>query len=141
MVADIGPGAVGDGGGQPRLTQCQHHGLDGQGGEIGRRAIRHYGPVDGLSPGVIRDAGVIQIDGDPLQTEFAAPPRLTHRQHQHGLMLCQFGLQLRQGQVEDAAQSHRPDQMLFTEVLAIESPDRLPGRVERLATEGLETGQ
>ncbi|MNF02846.1 hypothetical protein D3C80_2020590 [compost metagenome] len=55
-------------------------------------------------------------------------------------MTRQLGPEFGQGLAEDAAQLHRPDQMIAA-ALAIELPDRLPGGVERLAAEGFETGQ
>jgi len=140
MVADEGAGALRDARRIARHAQRRHHGLDGQGREVGRRRIRDHRLVDRLAALVVGDAGVIHIDGHALHREFAAPGGLAQRQHQLGLMLGQRLGQALQRRAEHAGQL--PGQHAGAgHLLAVQRPGHLPGGVDVLAAKGLEARQ
>ena len=81
LVADKGPGGVGEGGGQARCPDGLHHGLYRQRGKTGGLSARDYGLVTGLIALVIGDGRVRDVDGHALRRDLAPPRRLPHADH------------------------------------------------------------
>lgn len=67
VVADVGAGALGYLRRQARGMQRREHRLDRQRAEIGGRAIGDHWLVDRLRAGIVRDARILHVDGDPFQ--------------------------------------------------------------------------
>jgi hypothetical protein len=58
------------------------HGLDRQGGEVGGGTARDHGSIDRAGVGVVRDAGIVDVDRDALERHRGAPTRLAYAEHQ-----------------------------------------------------------
>ena len=81
VVAHIGPRAVGQLRRHPGLPDGPDHVLHRRRGEIRCRSARDDGCIYRLLPGVVRDPGVVHVDGHPLRGHGAAARRLAHAQH------------------------------------------------------------
>ena len=81
VVAHICPRAVGQLRRHPGLPDGQDHVLHRYRGEIRRRSAGDDGRIYRLLPGVVRDPGVVHVDGHPLRGHGAAACRLAHAQH------------------------------------------------------------
>ena len=62
--------------GIPARAQIAHDRLHRQAREIGGRALRDDRPVERLRTGIVRNARIIEIDGDALDRDFRASARL-----------------------------------------------------------------
>ena len=86
VIAHEGSGGIGHAGRKSRLPDFGHHGLDGQGGEIGGGAVFKDGHIDGLVALVIGNAGIVHIDGHPLGGQIIAAAGLADAQHRIRLL-------------------------------------------------------
>ena len=81
VVADIRPGGVGKACRDARSLNCLDHGLDWKGCKIRGCPFGGNGPIHRLVAVVIRDPGVIDIDGDALRGQAEASARLADAEH------------------------------------------------------------
>ena len=81
MVADIGSGGVGNARRDARSLNGFDHGLDWEGCKIRGSPIGGNRLIDGLVALVVRDPGVIDVDGDALRRQMEAAACLADAEH------------------------------------------------------------
>ena len=137
MVADEGPCGIGDVRRDTGLPDGLDHDPDGERGKIGGGAGRVDGPVLGLRSGIVRNAGVVYIDGHPLRRDDGAACGLPHADHQLGLM--------RPDRLDDgllrAAKGRGHLQRDHRKTGTLDALHSLQRRVDSLAAKGVKAGE
>ena len=138
VVADEGPGGVGDFPGQARVHDGSRHGGHGDGGE---NAVGTAGEDGGLHreiPGVVGDGGGGHVDGDALGGDGIPAPGLADAEDHIGLIRLGGGQDSVRGGRENGGdlqlrQTILPDGIRKT-------AHGLPGGIDGLPAEGVKTG-
>ncbi len=77
VIADKSTSGIGYAGRDAGGADILHHGLDRKGRKVGRCAVRTDYLINGLIAFVIRDSGVVNIDGNPLWSQIILTAGLT----------------------------------------------------------------
>jgi hypothetical protein len=113
---------------------------DRQRAEIGGRAAVGDGDVDRLLTGVVGNAGIVDVERDPLDRDFVAAAGLAEGDHDVRLQRLDGVEQGQVGAAEDAGQFARHHLEAGT-APAVERARRFPGRVDVGAIEGFKSGE
>ena len=139
VVAYEGACGIGHAGRDAGGPDLLRHGLDGQGRKVSRGAVGANRPVYGLVPFVVRDPGVVDIDGYPLRGQAMAPPCLPDTQDGVGLFFVDGS-----GGYPDGFTKHSGD-FLFGYLDAAyggrDPYDCFQGRIEGFAPKGVKRGE
>ncbi|MOA48751.1 hypothetical protein D3C78_1715380 [compost metagenome] len=81
-----------------------HNRLHRQRGKIAHRAALHHRYIYRLFTGIIRNTGIDQVDGHPLNRDFTAPPRQSQADNHLWAQLFNRGNELLAGQTQHASQ-------------------------------------
>lgn len=90
MVADKGTGGIGNGSRQTGLPDFGSHSLDRQIGKICGGTVPANGSVNGLIAFIIRNPGIIQVNGYPLRSQIMPSAGLTDAQNHIRLLRFHF---------------------------------------------------
>ena len=138
MVADVGSRAVGENGRVTGVFDGLHHSFYGKIRKIGGGAVGKNRLVDGLVSLVIRDPGVGDIDGHPLRGYAEPAARLSDADNKIRLQLFHFLVDFLDGFAHHGWDLHFYDLGACDGVL--HCLYRLPGGIDRLPSEGVESG-
>ena len=138
LVAAVGAGAVGHVCGHALLLAGVHHGLNGQGGKVGVRAILLELGGQGLEALVVGDAEVCVVDAHELRGDLRAAASLAHTQDHVGLLGVDGGLHGGGALLVHHGDLNGGD--VCARDLRGQAADGLVGRVDGLAAKGHEAG-
>src|SRR5262249_26966278 len=125
---------------KPVGAQLGNDGLDWKRRPIADGAAAHHSPTGRLTPGIVRDTGVVHVDGDAFRCDLGAILRQAEADHQRWLVLFEKRFQLAYGFAELAGQS-RAHHAVVADRPAAKPPGDELRRIQGVATEGLKAGE